>query len=29
MRRITVEVRLNKDHQSPIVSRLAFSGKTQ
>ena len=29
MRRITVEVRLNKDDQSPIISRLAFSGKTQ
>ena len=29
MRRVTVEVRLNKDHESPIVSRLAFSGKTQ
>lgn len=29
MRRITVAVRLNKEHESPIVSRLAFAGKTQ
>ena len=27
MRRITVEVRLDKDHKYPIVSRLSFAGK--
>lgn len=27
MRRITVEVRLDKDHESPLISRLAFAGK--
>ncbi len=27
MRRITVEIRLDKDHESPLISRLAFAGK--
>jgi len=27
MRRITVEVRLNKDNESSIIERLAFTGK--
>ena len=27
MRRITVEVRIDKDNESPLVSRLAFAGK--
>ena len=27
MRKITVEVRLDKDHQSPLTSRVAFAGK--
>lgn len=27
MRRITVEVRLDKDDELPIISRLAFAGK--
>jgi len=29
MRRITVEVRLDKDHESALVSRLAFAGKVK
>ena len=27
MRRITVEVKLNKDDELPLISRLAFAGK--
>ena len=27
MRRITVDVKLNKDDDSPLISRLAFAGK--
>ena len=29
MRRITVEIRLDKDDDSPIISRLAFAGKVK
>ena len=27
MRKITVEVRLEKDHEAPLISRVAFAGK--
>ncbi|PCJ49387.1 MAG: type II secretion system protein GspI [Gammaproteobacteria bacterium] len=29
MRKITVEVRLDKDHQSPLTSRVAFAGNVK